>query len=106
MSLEKFCFSSLLISINVAEIFHQKLFAPFVKYYAFSYLSPSKYPEIKLFKNHAMGFPGSPVVKTLHFQCRGHVSIPGQGMKIPQAAQCVSKKRIMVATSSSKYNWF
>ena len=64
MSLEKFCFSSSLVSINVAEKFHQKLFAPFIKYYAFSYLSPSKYPEIRLFKNHAMDFPCSPVVKT------------------------------------------
>ena len=64
VSLEKFCFSSSLVSINVAEKFHQKLFAPFIKYYAFSYLSPSKYPEIRLFKNHAMDFPCSPVVKT------------------------------------------
>ena len=27
-------------------------------------------------------FPGSPVVKTLHFHCRGMSSIPGQGTKI------------------------
>ena len=93
MSLEKFYFSSSLVSINVADNFHQKLFAPFVEYYAFSYLSPSKYPEIRLFKNNAMDFPGSPVVKILHFQCRGHVSIPGQGMKIPQAARYVQKKK-------------
>ena len=69
-----------------------------------------------------MDFPGSSVVKTLHFQCRGHVSIPGQGIQIPQAAWCVQKKknhaiyffilfffRIMLfkkVTSSSKYNWF
>ena len=27
-------------------------------------------------------FPGSPVVKTLHFHCRGMSSIPGRGTKI------------------------
>ena len=31
-------------------------------------------------------FPGSPVVKTQHFHCRGPGSIPGLGTKIPQAA--------------------
>ena len=30
-------------------------------------------------------FPGGPVVRTLHFQCWGSGSIPGQGTKIPQA---------------------
>ena len=32
-------------------------------------------------------FPGSPVVKTPGFQCRGMGSIPGQGTKIPQAVR-------------------
>ena len=32
-------------------------------------------------------FPGSPVVRTQHFHCRGPVSIPGQGSKIPQVGQ-------------------
>ena len=31
--------------------------------------------------------PGAPVVKTLHFPCRGHGSIPGQGTKISHEAQ-------------------
>ena len=31
-------------------------------------------------------FPGCPVVKTLHFHCRGYSSIPGQGTKIPYVA--------------------
>ena len=28
--------------------------------------------------------PGSPMVRTLHFHCKGVGSIPGQGTKIPQ----------------------
>ena len=32
-------------------------------------------------------FPGCPVVKTLHFQCRGEGLIPGYGSKIPRALQ-------------------
>ena len=33
-------------------------------------------------------YPGSPVVKTPHFQCRfGMGSMPGQGTKIPHAMQ-------------------
>ena len=32
-------------------------------------------------------FPGSPVVRTRCFHCRGLGSIPGWGTKIPQAAQ-------------------
>ena len=31
--------------------------------------------------------PGSPVVKTLYFQCRGQGSIPGQGSKILHAME-------------------
>ena len=34
---------------------------------------------------HSQDFPGSPVVQTLHFQCRAVDSIPGQGTKIPHA---------------------
>ena len=33
-------------------------------------------------------FPGSPVVKTLRFHCRGWGSIPRWGTKIPYAAWC------------------
>ena len=33
------------------------------------------------------GFPGGPVVRTLHSNAGGAGSIPGQGAKIPHAAQ-------------------
>ena len=36
--------------------------------------------------------PGGPVVKTPHFHCRGLGFDPGQGTKIPQAAQGGQKK--------------
>ena len=38
-------------------------------------------------------FPGSPVVKTSCFHCRGTDSIPGQGTKIPQTTECGKKKK-------------
>jgi len=41
-------------------------------------------------------FPGGPVVKTLHFHCRGHrfgPLFPGQGTKIPLASWHKKKKR-------------
>ena len=41
------------------------------------------------------GFPGGPVVKTPHFQCKGMGSISGQGTKIPHAmwqGQSIKKK--------------
>ena len=37
--------------------------------------------------------PGSPVVRTLCFLCRGVSSIPGEGTKIPEAAQYGQKKK-------------
>ena len=37
-------------------------------------------------------FPGGPVVKTLHFHCRGKGSIPGWGTKIPHATPHGQKK--------------
>ena len=40
----------------------------------------------------ARDFPGRPVVKTPHFQCRG-LSIPGQGTKMPHALQRGQKKQ-------------
>ena len=40
-------------------------------------------------------FPGSPVVKTSCFHCRGTDSIPGQGTKIPQTTECGKKKKSM-----------
>ena len=36
----------------------------------------------------ARDFPGGPVVKIPRFSCRGHGFHPGQGTKIPHAAQC------------------
>ena len=39
------------------------------------------------------GFPGCPVVKTLHFHCRGMSLTPGQGTKILHATQPKKKKR-------------
>ena len=36
-------------------------------------------------------FPGGPVVKTPHFQCRDTGSSPDQGTKIPHAVQCGQK---------------
>ena len=41
-------------------------------------------------------FPGGPVVKTPHFQCRdagGAGVIPGRGTNIPHAARCSQKKK-------------
>ena len=43
--------------------------------------------ELKMWRD----FPGSPVVKTLYFRCRG--SVPGQGTKIPRAASWSQKKK-------------
>ena len=38
-------------------------------------------------------FPGSPVVKTPNFQCRGHKFNPCLGTKIPYAALCSQKEK-------------
>ena len=38
-------------------------------------------------------FSGNPVVKTLHFQCRGAGSTPGWGTKIPHAVWCGQKRK-------------
>ena len=38
-------------------------------------------------------FPGSLVVRTRCFHCRGPGSIPGRGIKIPQATWCGQKKK-------------
>ena len=40
-----------------------------------------------------MDFPGGPVVKTLHFHCRGYEFDPGWRTKISQATQCGQKKK-------------
>ena len=39
----------------------------------------------------AIDFPGSPVVKTVLFQCRVTGSIPGWGTKIPHAVSTAKK---------------
>ena len=39
-------------------------------------------------------FPGSPVVKTLYFHCRGRGSIPGQGTRSPMCVVQPEKVRV------------
>ena len=41
--------------------------------------------------------PGSPMIKTLHFHCRGMGSIPGKGTKIPWAKRHGQKKFFLMA---------
>ena len=50
---------------------------------------PINYFKSKEFRE----FPGGPVVRTRSFHCWGPGSIPGQGTKIPQAAQCGQEKK-------------
>ena len=46
------------------------------------------------------------MVKTLHFQCRGHgFSIPGWGTKIPYASQCsrkIKKQKVHIKLSKHR----
>ena len=54
-------------------------------------LGLTRFTQETYFKHVFSGFPCSPVVKILPFQCRGHGgggmgSIPGQGTKIPHAS--------------------
>ena len=44
-------------------------------------------------KKNLREFPGGPVLRTPHFHCQGPGSIPGQGTKIPQAAQHDQKRK-------------
>ena len=39
-----------------------------------------------------LDFPGGPIVKNLHFQCRGAGPIPGQGNKDPTRPTAQPKK--------------
>ena len=58
-------------------------------------------------KKKKMGnFPGSPVVKILHFQYRGMNSVPGQKTKIPHAAwpQAPQKKKTTQRNPDSGYS--
>ena len=52
-------------------------------------------------------FPGGPVVKTPHFQCRdagGAGVIPGRGTNIPHAARCSQKKKKEITENSQRQN--
>ena len=53
-------------------------------------LRPVRMATIKKTTNRK--FPGSPVVRTQHFHCRGPGSILGQGIKILQATHGMAKK--------------
>ena len=44
-------------------------------------------------KDKSWEFPGGPVVRTLHFHCRGPGFNPGWGTKIPQAVRHGQKKQ-------------
>ena len=55
-------------------------------------LLPTRW-TIQLQKSHFRDFPGSPVVKTLHFHFKGMCSIPGQGINIPTCCVGVAKKK-------------
>ena len=54
-----------------------------------------------LYRVEYRDFPGSPVVKTLHFHCRGMDLIPDQGTKIPHDTW-PRKKKSGVKMSESK----
>ena len=52
--------------------------------------------EFYHFKVYAGGvgdFPGGPMVRTLHFHCRGHGLDPWSGIKTPHALRCGKKKK-------------
>ena len=51
-------------------------------------------------------FPGGPVVTTLHFHCRGHGLIPGQGTKIPQLQNKQTKTKAAWLCSLEASNLF
>ena len=59
-------------------------------------LSNSTFKEYSNTKKKSGGgaeFPRGPVVRTWRFHCWGLGSVPGQGTKIPQAAQRGQKKK-------------
>ena len=49
-------------------------------------------------------FPGGPLIKTLHFQCRDMGLIPGPGKKIPHTMCCVVKKKKKKKTNIEHIN--
>ena len=52
-------------------------------------------------KNILRELLGSPVVRTLHFDSRGHGLIPGSGTKIPQVT-CCSQKYVFILEQTNK----
>ena len=52
-------------------------------------------------KRKEWGFPDGPVVKTLHFHCRGHNSIPGQGTEILQAGSSCELSKMQTCIPST-----
>ena len=51
-------------------------------------------------------FPGSPVVRTQDFHCRGpqfYSSIPGGGTKIPQAMRCSQKSNVCISLTILRF---
>lgn len=54
-------------------------------------------------ENHPGGFPGSPVVSTLHRRSRGHSFDPSQGSNSPHAACCSQK--VKERTSALAAEW-
>ena len=63
------------------------------------------YPCVKLYKISFLGFPGSPVVKTLPSNSGGAGSIPDQETKIPNASGTEKqniKSRSNIVTNSIK----
>ena len=54
-------------------------------------------------KTRNWDFPGGPVVKTLHFHCRGQGSIPGWGTKIPHDTVAWPKQK--QKTHRNSPNW-
>jgi len=58
------------------------------KFHDYNYLKNSQY------------FPGGPMVKTLHFHCRGYWFDPGWGTKIPHAMWPKTEFPVWLA------NWF
>ena len=73
--------------------------------YRFADIEPSLYPWNKfhlivVLLIYCQKFPGGPVVRTWCFHCHGLGLSPSQGTKIPQAAQCGQKIKIVLSLFS------
>ena len=64
-------------------------------------INPRRQEYVVIKSTDSREFPGSPVVRTLHFHCEGPGSIPGRGTKILQShmAQPKKKKRVKILES-------